>query len=127
MGTVYTMDHDSLIHQIADLVCLQMTDHMPPDIIGELWKLVIDLLNAVFAKGPLTGIVGLPEIVHGHGLGDTDERDIISLSARPLTGFLYTVFHTAYIFSYHTGSFKNSFLSIIVKAADSACEAIIIH
>ena len=102
---VHAVDHNGLVHEVLDFVCLQVADHMPLNIFRQLRELVIDLLHTVFAERTLSGIVSLSEILDRHSLGDTDQSYVVTVSAGSLTSLSDTFFHTADIISNHLCSF----------------------
>src|SRR3989339_1373586 len=55
------MNHGNVRNNALSLVSLQMTDKVPLDIIWEEWLLREQLLNPVFSKDPLSGLVSFPD------------------------------------------------------------------
>ena len=63
--------------ELADLIGLEMTDKMPPDVIGELRDLGEEFLDTAFAETALTGIVGLADSLNGVELRDSHKADTL--------------------------------------------------
>ena len=70
------MNHSDVLGNIFHLVSLQMTDHMPADILWQRFMLCAELLNIILAEIPVAGCVELFNHLVGLSLADCDQRDV---------------------------------------------------
>ena len=73
-GGIDTLDHGSMADELADLIGLEMTDKMPPDVIGELRDLGEEFLDTAFAE---TALTGLADSLNGVELRDSHKADTL--------------------------------------------------
>ena len=71
------VDQDCFIDDLAYLVLLQMSDHMPADVIRKCGRLFKNLLNLIFTEVTDAGIICLPEKFHRFCFTDSYQRYIL--------------------------------------------------
>ena len=94
----------NLVHNVLDLVSLQVSDHMPTDICGKLGYLVHQLLHLIFSEIPDAFRIGFLQHGDRHGFAHRNQRHLVTISGRPSAGTADLSLHCLQILSYHLKS-----------------------
>ena len=89
------MDENSFSHYLMYFIALEMTDHMPTDILWQDWLFLNDLLNFIFTEIPCPGFICLFQHRYWFGLAYRNKSNLFWITSCPLAGIFY-------IFSYFT-------------------------
>lgn len=79
---IYRVDPGGMTADRADLVLLEVPDHVPFTVAGERSRLTLELLGAVFTKGALARCVGLEDCLDTDRLGYGDQAHGVAVAAR---------------------------------------------
>ena len=78
-----------LIDNIFHFIRLQVTDHMPLNILWQCLVFLPDLLHFIFPKHTDAQIIGFLKRLHRLCLADGNQSDFFSLPTRPVARCLY--------------------------------------
>ena len=95
------MNHIYLVHDIFHLICLQMADQMPSDIVRQFIIFIHQLLYPVFTEISGTGIIGLLKHWHGFCFTNGNQRYLPGISSNLHAMFLYCVLNLGNIIRNH--------------------------
>ena len=87
------MDQCNLSDNVFYFVSLQMSDHMPFDILWHFLDFIAELLHFIFAEIPDIFIINFLKHLNWFCFTDSDQRHFFSLSSCAVTRFLYTFFY----------------------------------
>ena len=87
------MDQYGLTDNVFYFVSLQMSDHMPFDILWHFLDFIAELLHFIFAEIPDIFIINFLKHLNWFCFTDSDQRHFFSLSSCAVTRFLYTFFY----------------------------------
>ena len=82
------MNQMNIFRDILDFVALQMTDHMPTNILREIIMLFSELLNIVFTEVSVTCFIEFHDSFFGLRFTDRYDRHFRSISSASFTRFI---------------------------------------
>ena len=95
------MDQSCFVDDLFYFISLQMTDHMPVNILWKGIMLLAEFLNIVLTEVTYPGTVKLFDILLRLCLADCDQRDILRIPARAGAGLIDVPANSFIIFQKH--------------------------
>ena len=98
---IHRVNQHGLVNDLVNFVALQMTNHMPSDILRKLRFFVQDFLYLVLTEIPGPGIISLHKHGNGFCFADSDESHFLRISSRPAAGIFNMLSYFFQLFFYH--------------------------